>query len=65
MFLIYKSWYDSLTSMREPDSGYDVVGYVESEKEAKAIVKEGGADTRPWNNQPMFKYEKIDKYIGS
>lgn len=63
MFLIYKSWYSSMTSMRELDCGYEISGYVETEEEAKEIVDNGGIDERPYPHQPMFMYKKVSKYI--
>lgn len=62
LFLIEKSWYDSLTSMSESDCGYDILGYVESENIAKHIVVSGGKDKRPYFSQPIFRYTKIEKY---
>jgi len=62
LFLIEKSWYDSLTSIFETDCGYDILGYVESEDIAKHIVTSGGEDKRPCIPQPMFRYTKIEKY---
>jgi hypothetical protein len=62
MYLIFKGWYDSLTSMGEPDSGYDVVGYVETEEEAKEIVSAGGNHPRYYNEKPLYKYEEINKF---
>ena len=63
IYIIEKAWYDSLTSMREPDQGYDPVGYVDTEEEAKAIVESGGITDRPsWNPIPMFRYKPIKKY---
>lgn len=63
MYIIYKSWHDSLTSMHEPDKGYDVVGYVETEEEAIDVVNSGGIDNRPLTPQKMYKYELVEPFI--
>ncbi len=62
IFLIEKAWFDSMVSQREPDSGYDPVGYVSTEQEAIVIVKKGGVEDRPWTDIPMFRYRPIKKY---
>ncbi len=62
MFIIYESWYDSLTSMREPDFGYDIAGYVNTKEEAESIVNNGGNNPHYYKEAPMYKYKKL-KYF--
>jgi hypothetical protein len=62
MYLIYRHWYDNLTSMREPETGYDLVGYVDTVQHAEGIVRNGGVDPACPYNEPMFKYEKVGRY---
>jgi len=62
IFLIEKAWFDSMVSIREPDYGYDPVGYVATEQEAKVIVENGGVEDRPWKAVSMFRYKPIEKY---
>ncbi len=63
MYIIYQSWYDSLTALHEPDAGYSVVGYVETANEAEKIVANGGIDSRPFTAQPMYKFELVEPFI--
>ena len=62
MFVIYKSWYDCLTSMREPDFGYALVGYVNTKKEAEFIVNNGGNNPHYYKKEPMYKHTQL-KYF--
>lgn len=62
IYLIEKSWYDGLTSMREPDCGYEPVAYVKTKAEAERIVKEGGIDNRPYYPMPTYKYKRLEEW---
>ena len=67
MYLIYEAWCDPMEN-RE-DFGYNPVGYVENEDEAKEIVIRGGFVplNKTWSlkmkpPQPRFKYERVVRF---
>jgi hypothetical protein len=71
IYLIKELWIDTLTSLGEKDHGWDVVGYVTTEKEAKEIVSIGGGHLnknktdnywdygKRFDGHPKFKYEEV------
>ena len=72
IYLIEKTWTDNLENDTSACWGYTVVGFVETEKEAKKIVKAGGvhsekdcwAFTFEWVDCPTrYRYTCVNYYI--
>lgn len=67
MFIIEKLWIDNFENHPSGAIGYSIFSYVDTEDEAKSIVKKGGtvSKTKCWamlNDMPLYKYKKINKY---
>jgi len=69
MYVIKEIWINSMENGRSNAMGYRVVGYVNTEEEARKIKSDGGmlsAKRFPWpliwGDEPRFKYEKVEKF---
>lgn len=66
MYIIEKLWTDSMENSISAALGYSIVGYVNTEEEAKKVVEEGGIVKKEcWamnGDMPLLKYKKIEKY---
>jgi hypothetical protein len=61
IYLIKKLWCDSLENDSFLATGYEVVGYVKSERKAKSLCEKGGTYTG--TGWPIERGKIISKYI--
>lgn len=65
IYAIYMAWSDEMDNDPSDAFGYKVVGYVDSEEEAKSICSRGGMLVEvplETGYLPVYKYHPIEKF---